>query len=148
PALPDEPTGSVRSTEPGDYGQARMFDLSGKVALVTGAGQPVGAGIARPLASQGARVAVNDIVAERAEATAREVNGEAVVFDVTDLAEVTAGVARGVERLGAVDVLVTNAGNAGAHQMGLTPFREMDPSQWSAPIEVNLFGVLNCSHAV
>jgi len=125
-----------------------MFDLSGKVALVTGAGQHVGAGIARALASQGARVAVNDIVAERAEATAREVNGEAVVFDVTDLAEVTAGVARVVERLGPVDVLVNNAGNAGAHQMGLTPFREMDPSQWSAPIEVNLFGVLNCSHAV
>ena len=44
-----------------------MFDLSGKTAVVTGAGQNVGAGIARALAAQGATVHVNDIVAERAQ---------------------------------------------------------------------------------
>jgi len=125
-----------------------MFDLHGRVALVTGAGQHVGAGIARALAAQGARVAVNDIVAERAEATASDVNGEAVAFDVTDLAAVRKGIVEVTERVGPIDILVNNAGNAGAHQMHLVPFREMDPSQWSAPIDVNLFGVLNCSHAV
>jgi NAD(P)-dependent dehydrogenase (short-subunit alcohol dehydrogenase family) len=125
-----------------------VFDLTGRVALVTGAGQHVGAGIARALAAQGARVAVNDIVEDRAAAVAAETGGVAALFDVTDLAAVTAGVAEVTERLGPVDILVNNAGNAGAHQMRMTPFREMDPSQWMAPINVNLFGVLNCTHAV
>ncbi len=125
-----------------------MFDLTGRVALVTGAGQHVGAGIARALAAQGARVAVNDLVAERAEAVAAETGGQAAVFDVTDLAAVKAGVAAVAGRLGPVDILVNNAGNAGAERMRMTPFREMDPAQWTAPINVNLFGVLNCAHAV
>jgi NAD(P)-dependent dehydrogenase (short-subunit alcohol dehydrogenase family) len=125
-----------------------VFDLTGRVALITGAGQHVGAGIARALAAQGARVVVNDIVGERAEAVATETGGVAAVFDVTDLGAVTAGVADVTSRLGPVDILVNNAGNAGAHQMRMTPFREMDPAQWMAPINVNLFGVLNCSHAV
>ncbi len=122
-----------------------MFDLTGRVALVTGAGQHVGTGIARALAAQGANVAVNDIVAERAEAIAAELpNAVAAVFDVTDLDAVK----RGVERVGRVDVLVNNAGNAGAHRMGLVPFRDMTPEDWRAPIDVNLFGVLHCTHAV
>ena len=127
-----------------------MFDLTGRVALVTGAGQHVGAGIARALAAQGARVAVNDIVADRADAIAAEIKNGAVGvgFDVTDLAAVRQGVASVAERLGPVDVLVNNAGNAGAHRMVPTPFREMDPADWAAPIDVNLYGVLNCCHAV
>jgi 3-oxoacyl-[acyl-carrier protein] reductase len=127
-----------------------MFDLSGRVALVTGAGQHVGAGIARALAAQGASVAVNDIVGERAEAAAALIGGAAVgvAFDVTDLASVREGVAAVQRRLGPIDILVNNAGNAGAHRMVPTPFREMDPAGWSEPIDVNLYGVLNCSHAV
>jgi NAD(P)-dependent dehydrogenase (short-subunit alcohol dehydrogenase family) len=130
-----------------------MFDLTGRVALVTGAGQHVGAGIARALAGQGARVAVNDILIERAEATAAAItdaNGTALAvgFDVTDLAAVKAGVATVANSLGPVDILVNNAGNAGAHQMRLTPFREMSPEDWPKPIDVNLYGVLNCTHAV
>ncbi len=126
-----------------------MFDLTGRTALVTGAGQHVGAGIARALAGQGATVVVNDLVAERAEETAtaiRAAGGSAttVLFDVTDLAAVRAG----VTTVGQVDILVNNAGNAGAHRMVPTPFRDMDPADWGAPIDVNLYGVLNCCHAV
>ena len=125
-----------------------MFDLTGRVALVTGAGQHVGAGIARALADHGATVVVNDLVAERATDTAETIRAaggtaETVVFDVTDLAGVRAGAAAA----GPVDILVNNAGNAGAHRMVPTPFREMDPADWNAPIEVNLYGVLNCCHA-
>jgi NAD(P)-dependent dehydrogenase (short-subunit alcohol dehydrogenase family) len=125
-----------------------VFDLSGRTALVTGAGQNVGAGIARALATQGATVVVNDVVAARAEATAstiREGGGWAAtaVFDVTDLADVESAVAA----IDAVDILVNNAGNAGAEQMGVAPFVEMEPDQWEGPIRVNLYGVLHCCRA-
>jgi NAD(P)-dependent dehydrogenase (short-subunit alcohol dehydrogenase family) len=122
-----------------------MFDLTGRVALVTGSGQNVGAGIARMLAARGAFVAVNDVVAERATAVADEVGGVAVPFDVTDLASVLAG----VDAIGrAVDILVNNAGNGGALGMRPQQFREMDPEAWEGPIRVNLYGVLHCAKAV
>jgi len=130
-----------------------MFDLTGRVALVTGAGQSVGAGIARSLAAQGAAVAVNDIVADRATAVATAINeaggrAVAVPFDVTDRAAVDGGVAEAVAALGTVDVLVNNAGNAGAPGMVVSQFRDMDPEAWDRFIAVNLYGVLNCTKAV
>lgn len=130
-----------------------LFDLSGKVALVTGAGQNVGAGIARVLAGQGAAVAVNDIRVERAADTVREIEAAggramAVGFDVTDYDDVVAGVERVVAELGPVDILVNNAGNGGAEGMKPTKFRESDPASWRGPIDVNLYGVMNCSRAV
>jgi 3-oxoacyl-[acyl-carrier protein] reductase len=122
-----------------------MFDLSGRVALVTGGGQNVGAGIARALAAQGARVAVNDIVPDRAAAVADEIGGVAAPFDVTDLDSVLAG----VDGIGApVDILVNNAGNGGAVGMRPQQFREMDAAAWEGPIRVNLYGVLHCAKAV
>ena len=126
-----------------------LFDLAGRTALITGAGRNVGAGIAKLLAGQGARVAVNDIDATRAEsvvADIRAAGGEAVgmPFDVTDHASAVAA----VRVLGPVDILVNNAGNAGAHAMVPKPFREMEPAEWEGPLQVNIYGVMNCSHAV
>jgi 3-oxoacyl-[acyl-carrier protein] reductase len=126
-----------------------LFDLTGRTALVTGAGQNVGAGIARSLAGQGATVAVNDIEPERAHSLADEIaaaggNAIAAPFDVTDLAVVVDGVAT----IGAVDILVNNAGNGGAQPMRPQPFREMPPEAWDGPIRVNLYGVMHCCHAV
>ena len=125
-----------------------MFDLTGRRALITGAGQGIGAGIARHLASQGAHVFVNDIRAERAEATVaaiRDAGGQAegLAFDVTDRDQVCALLAPRD-----LDIVVNNAGNAGARMMEPCAFREMDPSQWDPPIDVNLFGVMNTTHAV
>jgi NAD(P)-dependent dehydrogenase (short-subunit alcohol dehydrogenase family) len=130
-----------------------MFDLHGKVALVTGAGQNVGAGIARALAAQGATVVVNDIRVERAEGTVTEIRdaggtATAVGFDVTDYDEVLAAVERIAAEVGPVDILVNNAGNGGAEGMRPTQFRESDPASWRGPIDVNLYGVMNCSRAV
>jgi 3-oxoacyl-[acyl-carrier protein] reductase len=128
-----------------------VFDLTGRVALVTGAGQGVGAGVARVLASRGAAVAVNDLVEERAGAVAdaiRDAGGRAQVaaFDVTDGAAVALAVGRVGSSLGAIDVLVNNAGVPAG--MGLTRFREMSPDEWSRYVDLNLYGVLHCTRAV
>ncbi len=126
-----------------------MFDLTGRRALVTGAGQNVGEGIASALAAQGAFVAVNDVVAERAQDVAARIAGNggdavAAPFDVTDLAAVESA----VEAVGPVDILVNNAGNGGVGGMVPRPFVEMEPEEWEGPIDVNLFGVLHCCRAV
>jgi NAD(P)-dependent dehydrogenase (short-subunit alcohol dehydrogenase family) len=130
-----------------------MFDLSTRTAVVTGAGQGVGAGIARLLAGQGAHVAVNDLRPERARNTVDAITadgGKAVVaaFDVTDYDAVTTAMAEVTGALGPVDILVNNAGNGGAETMRPMPFRDTDPASWEGPLRVNLYGVLHCSHAV
>jgi 3-oxoacyl-[acyl-carrier protein] reductase len=121
------------------------------VALVTGAGQNTGAGIARTLAARGAAVAVNDLHDGRAEATAKQIEaagGRATVaaFDVTSRKAVAGGVARAASALGPIDILVNNAGVPDG--MGLAPFREVDPDEWGRQIDLNLYGVLHCTHAV
>ncbi|MCW2796255.1 SDR family oxidoreductase [Nocardioides sp.] len=88
--------------------------LHGKAAIVTGAARGVGAGIARALAKEGARVAVVDIDAAGAERIASELNaadgtGIAVHCDIRDSGQVDACVAEVVERFGTVDILVNNA---------------------------------------
>jgi 3-oxoacyl-[acyl-carrier protein] reductase len=128
-----------------------MFDLMGRVALVTGAGQNQGAGIARAFARQGAAVAVNDLRADRAERVAAEIaaqGGRAIPapFDVTDFAAVTSGIARVASALGAIDVLVNNAGIP--ESMGVAQFRTTQPEAWRAYIDVNIYGVMNCTRAV
>ncbi len=128
-----------------------MFDLTGRTALVTGAGQGVGAGIARMLAARGAKVAVNDLRAVRAMATVQAIvaaGGQAMtaVFDVADHAAVQTNVARLEAVLGPFDILVNNAGIP--EGMGVKPFRETTPESWRPYVDVNLYGVLNCCHVV
>ena len=128
-----------------------MFDLTGRIALVTGAGQNQGAGIARALAAQGAAVAVNDLRGARADDTAREITARggralAVAFDVTDFAAVRSGVARVAAELGPVDILVNNAGIPDG--MGVAQFRATQPEAWRPYIDVNVYGVMNCIRAV
>jgi len=128
-----------------------MFDLTGRVALVTGAGQNVGEGIAQLLARQGAAVAVNDLFPERAQSVANAICGGggqacAAAFDVTDSAAVTEGVANVMASLGPVDILVNNAGVPPG--MGVAPFRQMDPAEWAKYVDLNLYGVLHCTRAV
>ncbi|MHA7835931.1 MAG: SDR family NAD(P)-dependent oxidoreductase [bacterium] len=130
-----------------------MFDLSGRVAFVTGAGQHVGRAIAETLARQGASVAVNDVAAERAEAVAAALSetgasARSAPADVTDRAQLEAVVAEIEGELGPIDILVSNAGNAGAMRARPTPFLEMSPSDWQPYVDVNFHGVLHGIHAV
>jgi NAD(P)-dependent dehydrogenase (short-subunit alcohol dehydrogenase family) len=124
-----------------------MFDLSGRLALVTGAGQGIGAGVARYLASRGARVLVNDYFEDRAKASSQAIieagyDARPLAFDVTDREAVREQIG-GLE----IDIVVNNAGNAGAHAMQTSPFRDMAPEFWASPIDVNLYGVMNTTHA-
>ena len=129
-----------------------MFELTGHRALVTGAGDGMGVGIARALARQGAAVAVNDLVEERAATTVASIEdagGRAVnaVFAVTDQEAVNAGVARAAEQLGGpIDILVNNAGVPVG--MAVFPFRDMPRELWDRYIDLNIYGSLYCIKAV
>jgi len=132
----------------------QSFDLSGRTALVTGAGQGVGAEIARTLAAHGARVAINDFVRDRAEGVATAIGSDggealAVQADVGDRDSVAGIVSRIEESFGSIDILVNNAGNAGPDgEMPRVDFWKTDRAEWDRYFHVNLFGVMNCAHAV
>lgn len=132
-----------------DNSNPTHFDLSGRRALITGAGQGIGSAIATWLAAAGATVAVNDLVPERADAQAaaiRELGGDAVAapFSVTDFQAVTTA----IDELGGVDILVNNAGNAGGDSWtGMVPFAKTSPADWEPFLAVNLYGVMHCVRA-
>jgi 3-oxoacyl-[acyl-carrier protein] reductase len=124
-------------------------DLTGETALVTGAGRGMGRAIAESLAESGADVVLNDVVEERIEEAAdgiADANGGdalAVTADVTDYEAVGEMVEAAEAALGGVDVLVNNAG-AWVTEF----FTETDPEQWRRDIDLNLYGVLNCTRHV
>ena len=94
---------------------ANLFDLTGKVALVTGASRGLGYAMAEGLAEHGARVVLNGRDAATLEAKAAQLRrqglqAEIAAFDVADGAAVAAGVAQVAQRHGRLDVLVNNAG--------------------------------------
>lgn len=112
--------------------------LSGRIALVTGAGSGIGEGIAAGMAKAGARVAAVDINREAAERTARTIGGGAVSFacDVSERAQCDALAAAVRRDLGAISVLVNNAGII---RRGTVADRNAR-ADWDATLRVNLDG--------
>ncbi|TFD75218.1 SDR family oxidoreductase [Cryobacterium sp. Sr8] len=119
-------------------------DLEGKVVLVTGAAQGMGAAHARRLSASGATVAVNDREASaELAALASELSGLAVPGDVSDPDQVRALVQRVEQELGPVDVLVANHAF-----MTMGPFLDADPEDWWKVIDTNLGGTFHLVQAV
>jgi 3-oxoacyl-[acyl-carrier protein] reductase len=122
--------------------------LDKQVAIVTGAAQGIGAGIAQRLAAAGATVAVTDVRLAAVEATAQRLaelgaNVAAFESDVTDTQQAQRTVDQVLNRFGRVDILVNNAGIT---RDGL--LLRMSEQDWDAVIAVNLKGVFNFTKAV
>jgi 3-oxoacyl-[acyl-carrier protein] reductase len=114
------------------------------VALVTGGGRGIGAGIARELADAGMRVAVTGRTREQVEAVAAEVGGLALVGDVSQPEVVQGWVERASAELGPIDLLVANAGMSKAHG----DVWEIEAEDWWHVHEVNVLGVFLSCRAV
>lgn len=115
-----------------------------KTALVTGGSRGIGAAVARRLAADGCRVAVNyNTSKERAEALAAEIGGIAVQADVADPAQAAAMVDTVLENFCQLDILVCNAGVA---WQGL--LQDMTDAEWRRVMGTDLDGVFHCCRAV
>ncbi|MEH6582911.1 MAG: SDR family oxidoreductase [Halioglobus sp.] len=124
-----------------------------RTALITGAGQNMGLGVAKHMAANGIQVIINDIDPAKAEEAAAEIvaaGGKALAaaFDITKTDIVLAKIAELEAEVGGIDILVNNAGNAGHKATHQIPFKDMPPEEWDMYIGVNLYGVLNCTKAV
>src|SRR3954471_18388219 len=113
--------------------------LEGRTALITGGAGGIGAATVRRLAAEGARVVAADLDEAQARALADDVGGEGIALDGTDPPSVRAAVAA----VGEIDILVNNAGT---DRFGF--FVNTDEALWDLVLDVNLKGVLHCTHAV
>ena len=124
-----------------------MQRLTDQVAIVTGAAQGIGRGIASVLAVEGARVVICDLDADNAESTATDLRAQgldvlAVATDVTERASVDAMAARVVAEYGRVDILAANAGIYPTAALA-----EIDDAMWDRVMDVNVTGAVRVVQA-
>ena len=124
---------------------AQLFDLSGRVALVTGAGSGLGVVFAEALAEAGASVVCVGRRLERVQQTADRLSAMGcqslpLSADVTNEAAVASMIAQTIERFGRLDILVNNAGTA-----VVGPPETISLADWQRVVDVNLTGVFLCA---
>src|ERR1700709_764547 len=117
-----------------------LYDLNGKVALVTGAARGIGLETARQMHLRGASVAVLDLNAEEAREAAERIGPRAIGLGgaATDQNAMFAAIAEVVEKLGGLDLAVANAGIA---QKQFATARGISGEEWERVFEVDLLGV-------
>ncbi|MEO3780235.1 SDR family oxidoreductase [Micromonospora sp. B11E3] len=123
-----------------------MTRLTGRTAMVTGAGNGIGRAIATTLGRAGANVVVVDVLGDDAERTAREItaDGGAAIFDQVNIAEpkqVEGLVERAVGSFGGMDIIVNNAGVGGTKAR----LHEVEPEDFARVLTVNIGGTFNCT---
>ena len=122
--------------------------LANKIAIVTGAASGIGKGIAERFVAEGANVAIADLNADAANATALELNAKGpgkamgMVMDVTNEAAVNAGVAAVAAAWGGIDILISNAGIQIVHKLEEYPFED-----WKKMLAIHLDGAFLTSKA-
>ena len=123
---------------------SEWIDLSGKIALVTGAGNGIGKAIATALAMAGAKVMVSDINLLSAQEVAGKIDGSAMFLDVSDRASVEEAMDTTVADLGALDILVNNAGLYNGYG---GPVEGITDDMWKSLWSVNVEGLFYCCRA-
>lgn len=113
-----------------------MGRLSGKAAIITGAGSGIGRAAARLFAAEGARLLLVDRSAEAVQAVADEIGASAFPADAGDEADVQAFIAHAEANFGRLDIIFANAGISG----GLVPLFEQTVAQWQEILRINLIG--------
>ena len=126
------------------------FDLTGKVALVSGGAAGIGSGMAQGLAEAGASIVICSRrleVCEKAAAELTAATGAPVLAlrcDITNTAEINHMVQTVIEKLGTIDILVNCAGVGGSEK----PILKMEESDWDSVMDINLKGAYNLARSV
>lgn len=134
----------------------KEYDLTGKVAIVTGAAKGIGKGIALTLAEAGADIVAVDIDAEGIKSLSNDIKSMgrqclAITTDVTDEAQVHKMVETTNSKLGQIDIMVNNAGKS--NRRVVVPLEGMDiktitDENWESVMNLNVKGILHCARAV
>ncbi|UXN62575.1 SDR family oxidoreductase [Phyllobacterium zundukense] len=125
-----------------------LFNLEGRLALITGSSQGIGFAIAKGLAAHGAAVVINGRDGAKVDAAVAELRGDGYTvhgsdFDVTDLQAVKAGVDKIEAEIGALDILVNNAG-----MQFRAPLEDFPEDKWQLLLQTNISSVFYAGQSV